>query len=43
VVQEELKQRQVVLPQLPSQEEVSSQPAIEVLDQTASPTFAGMN
>ena len=35
VVQEELKQRQVVLPQLPSQEEVGSQPAVEVLDQTA--------
>jgi len=35
VVQEELKQRQVVLPQLPPQEEVGSQPAVEVLDQTA--------
>ena len=37
VVQEELQQRQVVLPQLPPQEEVASQPAVEVLDQTAGP------
>ena len=37
VIQEELKQRQVVLPQLPPQEEVAAQPAIEVLDQTAGP------
>src|SRR5512135_2604609 len=37
VVQEELKQRQVVLPQLPPQEEVAAQPAVEVLDQTAGP------
>src|SRR5271166_4141307 len=35
VVQEELQQRQVVLPQLPPQEEVGPQPAVEVLDQTA--------
>src|SRR5208283_2007724 len=35
VVQEELKQRQVVLPQLPPQEEVASQPAVEVLDHAA--------
>src|SRR5512135_3444116 len=37
VVQEELQQRQVVLPQLPPQEEVAAQPAVEVLDQTAGP------
>ena len=37
VVQEELKQRQVVLAQLPPQEEVAAQPAVEVLDQTAGP------
>src|SRR5208337_4509144 len=37
VVQEELKQRQVVLPHLPPQEEVAAQPAVEVLDQTAGP------
>ena len=37
VVQEELQQRQVVLPQLPPQEEVGPQPAVEVLDQTAGP------
>ena len=37
VVQEELKQRQVVLPQVPPQEEVAAQPAVEVLDQTAGP------
>ena len=37
VIQEELKQRQVVLPQLPPQEEVAAQPAVEVLDQTAGP------
>src|SRR5208282_1490747 len=35
VVQEELKQGQVVLPQLPPQEEVASEPAVEVLDQAA--------
>ena len=31
VIQEELKQRQVVLAQLPPQEEVAAQPAVEVL------------
>ena len=38
VIQEELKQRQVVLPQLPPQEEVAAQPAVEVLDQTLART-----
>ena len=37
VVQEELQQRQVVLSQLPPQEEVAAQPAVEVLDQTTGP------
>jgi hypothetical protein len=37
VFQEELMQRQVVVPQLPPQEEVASQPAVKVLDQTAGP------
>jgi hypothetical protein len=37
VFQEELKQRLVVVPQLPPQEEVASQPAVKVLDQTAGP------
>ena len=37
VIQEELKQRQVVLPQAPPREEVASRPAVEVLDQTAGP------
>ena len=37
VVQEELKQYQVVVPQLPPQAEVASQRAVKVLDQTAGP------
>jgi hypothetical protein len=37
VVQEELKQCQVVVPQLPPQAEVASQRAVKVLDQTAGP------
>src|SRR3954469_2978889 len=37
VVQEELEQRQVVATQLPSQEEVGPQSAVEVLDQAAGP------
>ena len=37
VVQEELKQRQVVLPQLPPWEEVVAQPAVEVLDRIVPP------
>ena len=37
MVQEELQQRQVVLAQLPPQEEVAAQPAVEVLDPTAGP------
>ena len=35
VIQEELKQRQVVLAQLPPQQEVDAQPAVEVLDARA--------
>jgi hypothetical protein len=37
VFQEELKQRQVVVPRLPAQEDVALQPAVKVLDQTAGP------
>jgi hypothetical protein len=39
VVREELKQCQIVVRQLPAQEEVALQPAVKVLDQTAGPHY----